>query len=319
MPRSYSVPVTLSGSVAEEMKQTLADMDLEEPRYNEILDRKKRFQLMLANEGYSAQTRDLLSGILNPIEMIDVVLTSIVRYREKELLNTMLRETNFEKKLTEKNGMPVWALIFTPKGKRFSYRYQDMGAYVEEVWLTKLILAVDTATMKAQQLLVKKHSRMFRADDDKQPVAVAKKYRYEFAYEEIGKATLPSKLSLHVNDSLTLTIGAAYKKLKNFVVFNNRNICYHFPGRLPSCLTMSYGNYDLQASPHVLKTTPAASGKHAKKIKQAAELARKASIALKNGKIDIAVRTMRAIAQSYRGTPQAVEAQKLLEGLPEGL
>jgi TolA-binding protein len=54
-------------------------------------------------------------------------------------------------------------------------------------------------------------------------------------------------------------------------------------------------------------------------VKQAAALTYKATTALKQGKIEAAVRTLRTIAQNYPGTPQAVEAQKLLEGLPDGL
>jgi hypothetical protein len=74
--KRYCVPVTLSGPIADEMGKAITDAGLEQPGYRESFD-GKRFSLFLSNENYPLYTRDLLSGILNPPEMIDMAVSSI--------------------------------------------------------------------------------------------------------------------------------------------------------------------------------------------------------------------------------------------------
>ncbi|MBD3390559.1 MAG: hypothetical protein GF418_00945 [Chitinivibrionales bacterium] len=315
-PRSYRVPLTLSGPVADEMHRTLAALDLKEPEYVEVFDRKDRFHLLLANKSYTAETRDLLSGILNPVEMIEAVLQSIVRYREKELLEAMLRETRVSRTREMRNDTAVHVVRIEPTGTRFNYTYEDRGAFIREHWLTGITLAVDAGTMTARELALVKHTRLMRGDDAAKPRPATRRHRYVFSYARAGELTVPSRLDLYVNDSLALTISATYRLRQEFVVFDTRTICYSLPKGRATCLHIQYGRYDFD--PGFRPARAAGKQTEARDVREAAEEARKASIALREGRISAAVRTLRNIVQDYPGTPQAVEARNLLEGLPEG-
>ena len=129
---------------------------------------------------------------------------------------------------------------------------------------------------------------------------------------------MPTTLEVYVDGALGLTVAATYRKRKGYLLFDSRHICYHLPNKPKSCLEINYGTYTLD-SPLVLDVGPTEKRVSARKVRQAESLAQKATAALKEGKIESAVRTLRNIAKNYSGTPQAVEAQKLLEGLPEGL
>ena len=94
-PKKYCVPVTLSGKIADEMKSALDSLKLELPHYQEKFDGKS-FNLVLGEEGYSTKTRELLSGILNPVELIDIVVSSVVKYREANKFSEIIRETKIQ-------------------------------------------------------------------------------------------------------------------------------------------------------------------------------------------------------------------------------
>lgn len=317
LPRAYAADVELSGGVADEIRATLKEIDLGEPEYIETFSRKDGFELLLANDCYASDTRDLLAGILNPIEIIDVVLNSIVRYRRKDMLSSMLAETKVRRRSEARGGAVKWIVRMEPAGKRFAYTYEDMGAYMQETWLTSLTLVVDSATMLADELDIVKHARLFGADSPDKPEPSVKRYRYVFTYAPLGGATVPARLTLYIDEAPALTIEASYRTAGKFIVFDTRSICYHSAGADNACLVMKYGSYNLNPSFPVLKIE-GDGGTTAKKVKQAAALTSKAAALLKEGKIENAVRALRAIIQNYPGTPQAVEAGKLLKGLPEG-
>jgi hypothetical protein len=317
LPKEYSVPVLLSGDVAEEMKYTLKNLDLEDPQYKEIYTQKTGFRLILANSFYSEDTRELLAGILNPVEMIDVVLGSIVRYRQKELLKKMLNEASAERRLIKTETGPKWLVVLTPSGDRFAYEYEDMGAYIHETWLTHLEVMVDTANMLAENLEVKKASRLFSADSTGKPAPSENVYKYEFAYDTIEGRFLPSKMTLSIDGIQALSIKSGYRMLKKHTVFDSRIICYRKDINGRAYLNIKYGEYSL-AQASVKPDKENRNDKKAVKIKQAASLAIKAEDALRAGNIKAAVRILKNIIQECEGTPQAIEAKKLMEGLPQG-
>jgi hypothetical protein len=149
-PKKYCVPVTLSGKIADEMKSALDSLKLELPRYSERFN-GKAFDLVLSNEGYTANTRELLSGIMNPVELIDIVVSSVVKYREVGKFSEIMRETKVTADTCTYANGPAYRITLAPKGDRFSYSYQDMGAIVHESWLTMLTLTIDASFMNSPQ------------------------------------------------------------------------------------------------------------------------------------------------------------------------
>ncbi len=316
-PKNYSVPVTFSGSIAEEIKEVLDTLDIAMVQHRETFDRKYGFQLDITNKDYTTQTRDLLSGILNPIEMTDIVLNSVLKYRDTETLIQIQKETVITTKREKYKGMPITIITLTPKGKRFCYRYKDMGAYVHESWLTQLSCTFDPATMHALRLSLKKFSRMFASDQDNQPEPVESSHNYVFTYETIENHIVPSRLDFHVDSTLNFTLAASYRKADDHIVFDKREIIYYLPNKSTSRLIIQYHDYSFSGIVRTEPVTP--TDKYSKKLKRAASLSRKAIAALNKGNIHRATDIMQTIIDNYPGTPQAVEAQKLLSGLPHGL
>ncbi len=316
-PKNYSVPVTFSGSIADEIREVLDTLDVAMVQYSEIFDRKTGFQLNITNKDYTAQTSDLLSGILNPIEMTDIILNSILKYRDTETLLQIQKETIISFKRETQKGMPITIINLTPKGKRFCYQYKDMGAYVHESWLTVLSLTLDPATMHALKLSLTKYSRMFASDQESLPELTTSSHNYAFSYTAIEGHTVPSQLNLYVDSALTFSLAASYRKSGNYLLFDKREITYFLPNKSTSRLCIQYHDYSFTNTPKKAPDTP--TDKYSKKLKRAASLSRKAIEALNKGHIHRAVNIMQTIIDNYPGTPQAVEAQKLLSGLPQGL
>lgn len=317
LPRRYRVPVTLSGSVAEEMAGALEEMGVRDFSYVEVYGGEGRFRLMLESPGLPDATRELLSGILNPIEMIETVLTSLLRHREEEVLAEMAGETRIDVSAVPARGKAFVQIDLTPRGKRFSYRYQDAGAYTREDWLTRLSLVVDTASMLVHELDLVKGERTIAAADVDRSEPETSRQRYVFVYRTIGEAAVPARLELHVNGQHTLTIGAAYRQREDYVLFAGRKIAYHLQHG-DAELSMTYGRHDLEASRREVRGSlePA---DHTKQLERAAELAREASRAFNDGHLGTAARILRELAKDYPGTPQGVEARKTLSGLRGGL
>ncbi|HMD68540.1 MAG TPA: hypothetical protein VKF42_06620, partial [Chitinivibrionales bacterium] len=125
MPPEYTVPVTLSGDIADEMEKTLRAVNLEAPHYEEVLDKNHQFHLLLANRNYSLETRDLLSGVLNPGEMIDIVVSSVLRYRQEEKFRDITDQTVITCAPGRQGDKATLRFELAPKGKYFAYSYDD--------------------------------------------------------------------------------------------------------------------------------------------------------------------------------------------------
>ena len=195
-PKHYCVPVTLSGKIADEMKGALDSLKLEPPKYTERFD-GKAFNLILANESYSGKTRELLGGIMNPVELIDLVVSSVVKYREPQKYGEIIRDTKIAQDTITYKGRSAYIIRLTPKGERFGYLYQDVGAFVHESWLTMLTITLDATSSVVYELSTIRYSRTYDANADR-PAADIMNARYLFYYEqeEQRHASQTSKRSL---------------------------------------------------------------------------------------------------------------------------
>jgi hypothetical protein len=323
LPSSYTVPVTVSGAIAEEMKKTLDSLNLEPPQYQEVLDKKGRFHLFLANQSYPLETRDLLAGVLNPVEMIDAVVSSVLKYKSDDQFITIVNETEIS--VTPRTGgMSLTRVVLTPKGKYFAYAYDDLGSYVRESWLSSITCLLDSSSRLVHELSLMRHVRTYLADAAQKPPVDSVLLTYAFSYEARHSADadvmLPAGLSLSVNGAPSLSITATYRSEGKYLVFDTRKICYikqtaAAAGAQPSCLIMSYGAYDMNAVPRAL-TSPVPPRAYAQHMEKAAQLCRKALEHLRSGSIESSIPLLKKVVADYPETPQAVEARKLLSGLP---
>ncbi len=316
-PRKYCVPVTLSGTIAAEMKGALDSLKLEPPVYRERFD-GRTFGLFLMNGSYTAQTRELLGGILNPVELIDIVVESIIRYREGEKYAEIIRDTRLQQDTAVYNGRPVFVICLVPKGERFAYTYQDMGAFVHESWLTKLTLTIDTATRVVNELSTIRYSRTYDATAAERPAAGITNARYQFAYETKEGILLPARLTLFFNTAEVLKLEAWYRQQEKFFVFDRKEICSSLDGA-SSCLSVGYGEYRFSACDTAGQPILGRNKNYAKRLERAAELSKTASEKLRIGQIAESVRVLQKLVEQYGDTPQAVEARRLLSQLPKEL
>ena len=314
LPKRYTASLALSGSIADEIKVILDTLEIDTPRYSEIFHRKKGSQLIITNNKYTSQNRDLISGILNPIELTGIVLNSILQYKEVDNLLHMQKETT----VSVKEDSSFTILEIKPTGTRFNYKYKDVGAYIYETWLTMLSITVDPSTMLAHELSLTKHSRTFSPDQAKKPTPKKNRHTYIFKYEKFQNVSVPAKLDLYVDTFLTLTLSASYRQIDRFILFDSREITYFFKNKAESKLLIEYQSYNFEITQKEAETA-GSFGKYTAKLKKAAACARKAADALNKGDTQTALGLLQTIIENYPGTPQAVEAQKLLSGLPNGL
>ena len=151
-PHKYCVPVSLSGPVAQEMEQAFKDLDFKSPVFNEFFDGKE-FHLQVSNSDYPEQTRDLLSGLLNPLEMIDMAVESVVKYKTGNKLVELTDQTTMEIKTSTYKSRPVYHIHLTPEGERFGYSYSDNGAIFKESFrLNDLTMIIDTSSHLVYEL-----------------------------------------------------------------------------------------------------------------------------------------------------------------------
>ena len=313
-PKRYRVPVKLSGSIAQEIVAILDTMDIDKPQYAEHYDRKRGFVLHLVNEQFPAQTGEMISGILNPVDMTGAVLHSFLKYRNSENLIAIQNETTIEVNNRHKDGRTEMCIVLKPKGTRFCYEYSDFGAYLRESWLSLLSVVVDSATMLAQELTLHRHHCEYNAAQQERPPAEVVHQRFVFSYTTMNGSVLPSRLDLYVDSLLTLTFSARYRRNGSSVMFDTRKITYFFPEKATSSLVMTFGEYNLNARKRSTKRSSSLN-KYGKKLRRAAAYSRKATEALNSGQIERAVHLMKTIIENCPDTPQAVEAQKLLSGL----
>jgi hypothetical protein len=314
-PKQYCVPVTLSGQIADEMKGALDSLKLESPNYNERFNGKE-FHLVLANENYSANTRELLGGILNPVELIDIVVASVLKYREGDKYAEIMRDTRLEETSTGYNGLPAAMIRLTPRGERFAYSYQDVGAFVHESWLTMLTITMDPATRVVYELSTIRYSKTYGAGAER-PAPDVMNARYLFTYDTLGGVLLPRCLTVYFDKTEVLKITATYRKEGAVFVFDTKEICSSINGA-PSCLSVKYNDYHFSGC-DAFAPLPKGQKNYAKNLEKAAALSMEANEKLRKGKISESVRILQKLVDDHAGTPQAIEAKKLLSQLPKGL
>jgi hypothetical protein len=314
-PSHYRVPVTLSGDIASEIAATISDMKLPVPRFEELMPSKGACYLRIANEDYDADTRELLAGILNPVQIIDIAVNSILRFRDKEYFPTLVKETNIAVSGLNREGRGQIAIELTPRGDRFGYQYEDLGVYVQESWLTKITLLADSSTRLVTELTQYKVNRQFTVAQENKPAPDTIVSHYRFEYVSSGDSPLPAKLTLDMNGKPALVIAASYRQENNRTVFDDRSVCCLKEGDQQQCLTMHYGEYRFEGVPQEAASLskPKVSSRE---LAAAAKLARDATYQLRAGMIYASKRTLRKLADDYPNTPQAVEAKKLLANLP---
>ena len=313
-PRKYCVPVSLSGPVAQEMEQAFNDLDFQSPVFNEFFDGKE-FHLQVSNSDYPEQTRDLLSGILNPLEMIDMAVESVVKYKTGHKLAELTDQTTMEIKTSTYKNRPVFLIHLTPRGERFGYSYSDNGAFVEESWLNDLTMIIDTSSHLVYELKAQKHTRHMGADAMEKPQAVPSQLKYIFAYELRDNISLPSAMTLYLNGTQVIQISALYRMEGKQIVFDSKKICC-LQGTGQLCLEINYGSYTFKECTGGTSNKPK---KYNQKLEKAALLSKKAAEELRSGNIDNSIHVLEVLIQKYGDTPQAVEARRLLSNLPSNL
>lgn len=316
-PKRYSVPVTLSGSIADEIVSILDSINIDKPSYSEYYERKNGFVLSITNEQFPSQTREMISGILNPIDMAGAILNSFLKYRETDNLIKIQNETTIDIKNVKYNDRIMKRIEINPKGTRFCYEYKDFGAYLHESWLSKMSIIIDSTTMLARELSLIKHLREHRAGQQERPSPDTIHQRFVFTYSNMKGTTIPSRLDLYIDSLLTLTFSAQYRETEKYILFDRREITYFLIDKSSSDLVLQFQEYELNAEKMSVRKDKSLD-KYGKKLKRAADYSRKATEALNNGRIQRAVQLMQIIIESYPHTPQAVEAQKLLSGLQSG-
>lgn len=314
LPKEYTVPVHISGPVAEEILAQIDSLDIDKPGFIEHLDKDRRFRLLLANENYSSRTRELLSGILNPVEMIDAIMKSVLKYSEESFLKKLERETSFSKDTITIENKKFIRVTLKPSGTRFNYAYRDMGAYMIENWLTEMTLDIYPHNNLAAELTYVKHSRLTGTSGENKKETKISKHTFRFRYSKIKDIEVPSSLRLYINDKPTAALSVKYREEDRYILFENRKVKYIISESKPVELIIDYGTYtfDKPPAPSGQITT---NSKYSQNLKKAADRAREASQAISEGKLSTAANILKTIVDRYPGTPQAVEASRILTGL----
>lgn len=314
LPKEYTVPVYISGPVAEELLAQIDSLGIEKPGFAEHLGKDKQFTLLLSNKNYSTRTRELLSGILNPIEMIDAIMKSVLKFSEESFLKNLEKETSFKADTLSIDNHKIVRVTLTPNGNKFNYIYKDMGAYMLENWLSELTLDIQPESKLATELSYVKHTRLTGTSSQERKKPKISKHTFKFKYEKVKDIQIPSALRLYINNKPTAALSVNYRELDRFILFDKRKVKYIMPDGNSAELFMEYGEYSFTKPPeqsgHITSNE-----KYSKNLKKAAERAREASQAIKNGKLTTAANILKTIVDRYPGTPQAVEASRILTGL----
>ncbi len=314
LPKEYTVPVQISGTIAEEILAQVDTLGIEKPGFIEHLDKDKRFKLLLANENYSSRTRELLSGILNPVEMIEAIMKSVLKFSEESFLKKLEKETTFTKDTVSDEEQKLIRVTLKPSGTRFNYAYKDMGAYMIENWLTELTLKIYPENNLAAELSYTKHSRLTGTSSGERKDPKISRHTFRFKYKKVKDIEIPSALRFYIDGKPTAALSVNYREEDNFILFENRNVKYIMPDGRSSELRMDYGKYIFDKPPEPSGQITS-NDKYSKNLKKAADRAREASQAISDGKLSTAANILKTIVDRYPGTPQAVEASRILTGL----
>ena len=269
LPPRYVAPVTLSGPIADEIATSLASLKINNPRFQESYDANTRFRMELVNGEYSSQVREMLSGILNPAEMTEAILNSVLKYKD---IGSLIRLENETKPSVSRNALSkdtvLLAMTLKPSGDRFAYTHTDLGSCISENWLTELTVVLDSARNLVREVSLTKVTNVTGMSDVAGQKTITN--RYVFGYVAMGDAPLPARLDFFVNGKSTMTITSTYRQEKGFIVFDHRDMCCILEGGQKSNMATAYGQYRLDASPAPDIT---GSADYSHKLAEAAKLA----------------------------------------------
>ncbi len=318
LPSEYTVELQLSGIIAEEMKLAATRLGLEEPLYQETFD-GELFSVLLANENYPQNTRDLLLGILNPAEIIDMSIEAVLQYKSNHFISDLHKNTTISVQRSNYNQQPVWNITVTPSNKHFGYSFEDMGAAIKESWFERLELTVDTALKVIYTIDALQIERIYGSAQQAAPEVSNRTIRYDFKYQLQNLSPLPSGFNIIINGVQLLSINATYKEYEHFSLFSEKKVC-SFRGREKKCLVVSYGDYSFSVSRSSRgRRNVSGSGVSTRDLSRAASLSARATELMRNGNISASRRVINMLVERYPQTPQAIEAKRILMSLPPGV
>jgi len=310
MPQRYCVPVQLSGTIADEMNAALKNLSPDIPQFAESFD-NRRFQFQITNNNFPEQKRELLSGVMNPLELIDIIVNALLKYRSPKKFQDLIAETST---VIEPADSSTIRVILKPKGTRFSYYYEDNGAYIQESFLLAMAVILDTSKALVKNISLTKVARQFGAQSADQPIFDTVQIMYDFMYTRFQSHMLPSRLAIFTNGKPGIEIDVSYRNQGSLIVFDKKSV-RSIKGDTNAELQFTYGEY--ADSPCKFKTENGAQVN--KRLLAAAELSRKALENMRNGNIGDAAKNMRTLVEKYSDTPQAIEASRILSQLPSDL
>lgn len=313
IPPKYIVALQLSGNIAEEMSAAVTRLGLEKPHYLESFD-GENFFVRLANENYPQKTRDLLTGILNPAEIIDMSTESVLRYKSETFISELQKNSNISVNLSHYNQKPVWKISLTPIDKHFGYSHEDMGAAIRENWFEKLELVVDTALKVIYTIDALQIERIYSSIEQDAPEVIKRTIKYDFGYQNFNSSPLPSGFKVTMNGKPLLSISADYQEHENYALFRKKEVC-SFRSKGKKCLIMSYGDYSFSV-PKSIRRNERGGTISARDLSKAANLSVKATELMRKGNISAAKRVINTLVERYPETPQAIEAKEILMSLP---
>jgi hypothetical protein len=310
MPQKYCVPVQLSGPIADEMSSALKNLSPEIPQFAESFEHRI-FQFQITNNNFPEQKRELLSGVMNPLELIDIIVNSLLKFKTPEKFRELVAETT---SAIESSGGSTIRIILKPKGTRFSYFYEDNGAYIQESFLITMAVVLDTSTSLVKNISLTKVARQFGAQNTDQPSFDTTQIMYDFMYVPFQSHMLPSRLAIFTNGKPGIEIEVSYRSHGSLIVFEKKSV-RSIKGDTNAELRFTYGEY--ADTPCKFKT---GNGPQVnRRLLAAAELSRKVLENMRNGNISDAARNMRTLVEKYSDTPQAIEASRILSQLPSDL
>ncbi|MFW5960661.1 MAG: tetratricopeptide repeat protein [Chitinivibrionales bacterium] len=309
LPEEYTVPVTLKGDLGKRVETCLDSMGFDSPGFYETYSRDEGFNLYIDNENMPPYTHRMISGILNPIEMSNVILNTFTSYRKYSVMKDLLKETVVKRKTIKEDGVEFLVMEFSPRDEKFKYASIDNGPAIRESWLDTMALKIK-GTMEVKEVMLVKHN-VLHYNNKKEKTRV--KQGYSFDYKKIGKTLLPLEMRLFTDDTLSLKVNAEYRIADEEILFKNREIVFLDREGNERRLIIEYGKYVFDS-----KRVDVREGQgdgFSEEIIRAAEIAGEAQEALSEGEMDRAYLMYRRLLRRYPETPQAVEARELLKGL----
>jgi len=316
-PENYTTQLSLEGKISDEITTSLKNQGLEKPQFRETYSRKNGFKLLLVNENYSLSTKNMISGIFNPLEMIELTIESLVRFRDPNKFGRLQKETSMQVSNEGFRGKRIYRVDLSPRKERFAYTYEDQGNSIKEKWLQHLSASIDSVSLLIYKISLVQCTKVIHANQSIRPRVDTTAKEYIIRYTEGSQPVLPHDLSVYINAHKVLEITADYQKVNKYTVFKSRYICFISDKKTKKCLTMNYGDYNFKTSiiskiKRNMQEKPSTAD-----INKAAVLAEKATQAMDEGELEKAMRYFKKLIRNYPQTPQGVEAGNLVKNLPQ--